>query len=110
MKWVHSVFNELKFGHREVVYQRALATELTKQKLSYNKELSFPIRYSNTIVSRYFVDFLVEESIIVEVKVGNELFDSYIKQAIAYLKQSRYSLALLALFTPQGVKIKRVII
>jgi len=106
---VYKVYNELGFGHREKIYQRALTQELIISQIHFDKEYYVPIFYNNKIISKYYFDLLVEKKIIIELKVGNEILDSYIDQALSYLKSTDIKLALIFVITKRGVKIKRLI-
>jgi GxxExxY protein len=65
--------------------------------------------FKNKIIGRYFIDFLIENKLIVEFKVGNQIKNQHIQQVLAYLKTNNLRLGLIALFTEKGVKIKRII-
>lgn len=106
---IYSVYNQVGFGHREIIYQRALKEELLSQKIIFQKEKYIPIYFREKIVSRYYIDFLIEDSLVLEVKVGNKIYDSHIKQVLAYLKSNNLKLGLIGLISPESVIIKRVI-
>jgi len=40
---LYEVYNQLGYGHRERVYQNAIAEELKLRQIVYKKELYFPI-------------------------------------------------------------------
>lgn len=73
------------------------------------KELHVPIIVNNKIIGRYFLDFLIEEKIVVEFKIANEQYQKHFQQVYGYLKANNLKIGLLALITPKGVKIKRII-
>jgi GxxExxY protein len=78
-----SVYNRMGFGYHEKYYQRAFAKELQFLKLKYKKEGLVKISYRETIIGRYFVDFLVENKIVVEIKVAKEFYPTHLKQILA---------------------------
>lgn len=102
-------YNNLGYGHRERTYQKALEEEFNNQRITFKKELYFPIYFKNKLVSKYFFDFLVEDKIILELKVSNDLYQNDISQILAYLKTRNYHLGILAVFTNNGVKTKRIV-
>ena len=53
---VHSTLGN---GFQEVIYQRALAIEMDKQGLSFQRELEIPIYYDGQEIGTRRVDFLV---------------------------------------------------
>ncbi|KKQ73570.1 MAG: hypothetical protein US94_C0033G0013 [Berkelbacteria bacterium GW2011_GWB1_38_5] len=105
---IYETYNNLGYGHRERTYQRALSEEFKNRNIAFKKELYFPVKYKEKIVSKYFFDFLVEDKIIIELKVSNDLYQNDISQILAYLKTKNYHLGILAVFTKDGVKIKRI--
>lgn len=104
-----NIYNNLGFGYREKHYQKALEEELIKNSISYKKELSSTMDYNNKTIARYFLDFLIEDKIILEIKVADDFYRSHISQILSYLKSTGLKLGILAIFTPEGIKIKRIL-
>lgn len=103
------VFNKLGYGYREKIYQRALIQEFKNEKLSFKKECPITLKYNDVIIGKYFIDFVVENKIIVELKIANDFYVRDIKQVLSYLKAKNYRLGLLIIFNKKGVKIRRLI-
>lgn len=106
---IYETYNNLGYGHREKTYQKALAEEFENNGISTKKELYFPIYFKGKLVSKYYFDFLIEDKIVLELKVSNNLYQSDISQVLAYLKTKNYHLGILAVFTSNGVKTKRIV-
>src|SRR5436189_4815961 len=73
-------------GFQEVIYQRALALELSQAGLSYIRELEQEIFYkelSEPIGTRR-ADFIVEGKVLVELKATIELADVHLAQVLNY--------------------------
>jgi len=96
-------------GHRESFYQKAVARELTRAGLSYSEQE--PVRFRNKMesVGLYYLDFLIEKKVVVEVKVRNYFSKRDIEQLYSYLKATGLQLGIIAHFTKTGVKFKRVV-
>ena len=62
------------------------------------------------IVGSYRIDFLIENKIIVEFKVRDSVYQQDLSQILYYLAFKNLRLGLLAHFTNNGVKIKRLIV
>ena len=62
------VHGTLGNGFKEVIYQRCLAIEMTKQGLKFDRELEMPIFYDGEQVGIRRVDFFVEKAVMVESK------------------------------------------
>ncbi len=106
---IFKVANELGLGHKEVIYQKALAQEFTSTRLSFSQEKQIPIYYQKKKVGTYQPDFVVEDKVIVELKALPFTGAREKKQLWGYLKGSEYKLALLVNFSPERVDIQRVI-
>jgi GxxExxY protein len=104
-----NVYNQLGFGHREKVYQRAHETEYGNIGLSFKKECPIRIFYNNKLIARYYLDFVIENKVVVELKVANDFYTKDIKQILSYLKVNNYRLGLLIIFNKEGVNVKRII-
>jgi len=84
---VHSTLGN---GFQEVIYQRALAIEMTKQGLSFVREMEMPIFYDEQQIGTRRVDFFVEDKIMVELKAIIQLEDVHLAQAINYFRSLQY--------------------
>ncbi len=64
---VHTVLGN---GFQEVIYQRALAKEMTNARLGFARELEMPIYYKDEKeeIGTRRADFLVEDKVLVELK------------------------------------------
>jgi len=104
------VYNKLGFGYSEKVYQEAIATELASRGIKFHRENLSKISYKDRKIGYVFHDFLIENKVILEVKVGTGLFTSNVSQVLSYLKGSRLRVGLISVFTKERVLIKRVIL
>ncbi|MFH0803897.1 MAG: GxxExxY protein [Candidatus Tagabacteria bacterium] len=103
------VYNSLGSGHHEKYYQRALVEAFSKQKLDFRQQVNFPLEYKGKVIGRNFLDFLIENKIIVEIKKSQQFSKSHIDQVMEYLKLTNSKLAILINFGTQGVIFKRII-
>jgi len=105
---VNRVFLDLGYGYPEKVYQKALEKELNKQKISFRRECYSKILYDGEIIGRYFLDFLIDNKIAVELKVRREIYECDWIQLLNYLKAKELKVGLLIVFQKHGIKIKRI--
>lgn len=103
------VFNKLKYGHKEKIYQKALVEELEQEKIKFKRELYFPIDFKGKVISSYFFDFLIDNKIVLELKVANDFYRRDINQLLSYLKFRNYRLGILVLFTKDGLRYRRIV-
>lgn len=108
-KAVFNVYNELGFGHKEQVYQKALSKEFEEIKLPYKREKSLEVKYKNEVVGRYRPDFVIGNRVILEVKSVEFMPKSYGLQLIHYLKTTGYQVGLLVNFGNPRLVIKRLV-
>jgi len=103
---VHSTLGN---GFQEVIYQRALAIEMDKQGLSFQRELEMPIHYDGQEIGTRRVDFLVEDKVMVELKALTTVEDVHLAQAINYLEAYRLEVGLLLNFGAKSLEYRRVV-
>jgi len=66
------VYRVLGYGFLERVYQRAMQVELQLRGLTAEMEKKIIVRYKDQIVGTYEADLLVNEVVIVELKVASQ--------------------------------------
>lgn len=97
------VYNTLGAGFLEAVYQEALAIELTKRGIPYEREKDLKIYYDGQELKQtYRADFVCYDNIIVEIKAVADLNDSHRSQVFNYLKATGFKLGLLFNFGHSG--------
>jgi GxxExxY protein len=102
------VSNVLGVGFLEKVYQRALANELHRQGLKTEIEVPAPVIYKGDRVGDYYLDLLVEKTLVVELKCVNGFTNEHTAQTLNYLRATRLPLALLLNFKHPRLQIKRL--
>jgi len=102
---VHSTLGN---GFQEVIYQRALAIEMTYEHISFQRELEMPIFYREEQIGTRRVDFFVEEKVMVELKAIEKLEGVHKAQAINYCEAYNIADGLLINFGSTSLDFKRV--
>ena len=102
---VHSTLGN---GFQEVIYQRALAIEMQKNKLEFQKEMEMKIFYDGIDIGTRRVDFFVAEFIMVELKAVIKLEDVNLAQAMNYCQAYNLPIGLLINFGSKSLEYKRV--
>jgi GxxExxY protein len=103
------VFNKIGGCHKEVVYQRALAALFRREKIGFREQVYQPLEVGDSKVGSYYLDFLIEEKIILEIKRKVRLSAIDYQQVKQYLKATGLKLGILASFTEKKVKHERVL-
>ncbi len=105
----YNVFNELGHGHLEKVYQKAYAKELKDAEITFKEQAPYQVTYKEEVIGNNYLDFLIEDKIIIELKRSDFYSKKYIDQVSNYIKVSNLKLAILINFTSNGVRIKRIV-
>jgi len=109
---LYDVYNELGFGYQEKYYYRAIKRKLVAFGFAVKEQLHTKIIVEGKIIGRYFLDFLINDknnSVVLELKVADQVYPQHIRQVLGYLKANNLKLGIIGVYTTQGVKIKRVI-
>jgi len=107
---IFEVNHELGAGFLEKVYQNALLTELKSIGLKAECQVPITVRYKGNDVGEYFADILVEDQVILELKVVDSLQKNHEAQLLNYLKATGYKVGLLVNFTQPKAEIRRLIL
>lgn len=98
-------------GFQEVIYQRALAYEMSLARLGFEREIEQHIFYKDleTPIGTRRADFVVEGKVLVELKAVIQLEDVHLAQALNYLKVYKLEVGLLINFGSKSLTFKRLV-
>jgi GxxExxY protein len=104
------VYNELKPGFLEAVYQEALTIEFIERGIPFSLQPRLPLYYKNHELNKYYIgDFLAYGQIIIELKALDVLTSREDAQLINQLKAAKVPLGLLINFChPNKLEWKRM--
>ena len=95
-------------GFLEKIYQRALRIELAACGLEVELEKEIPIYYDGQLVGKHFLDLVVENTMILELKTVEALTIAHYSQVRSYLKSSGIAMAILANYSGHKVDFRRL--
>lgn len=104
-----NVYNNIGFGYKEKVYQHALEKEFDATKVNFESQVYAPVKFRGEVVGKHYFDFLIEKTIVLELKVGDHFLTKDIKQVSSYLAVSNLQLGMIVNITSNGVKFKRIL-
>jgi GxxExxY protein len=105
---VHSALGK---GYSEVVYKDALEHELKLQGIPFAREKGYTVQYKTVLLPhKYFADFVVFDTILLEANALAALDDSHVAQVLNYLAASRLRLGLLVNFGENSLVHRRVVL
>ena len=104
------VHRELGFGFKEIIYKDALEIEFKSLEIPYHREKLYKIEYKGKILPRrYPADFVIYDSIILEVKAMPMIINNFVLQTRNYLKASGIRLGIIANFGEGSFKSRKVV-
>jgi len=105
------VHRHLGPGFLESTYQKALQVEFCLRDIPAAPQYPVGLTYKGEAVGEGFLDFLVEECLVVELKAVDKLAPIHTAQVISYLKAAKLFLGLLINFNTPVLRdgVKRVI-
>ena len=112
IEYAIAVHKELGLGMLEGAYEVCLVHELVRNGFDVQRQLVLPIVYQNIkLDAGYRIDLLIENAVIVELKVVDKLHPVHEAQLLSYLRMSDLRLGLLINFNVKVLKdgIKRVV-
>jgi len=102
------VHNVLGNGFQEVIYQRCLAIEMESVGVGFEREKEQPIYYNSIEVGSRRADFVVANTIVVELKALISLEDVHLAQAKNYVAAYNFPVGLLINFGATSLQYKKI--
>ena len=109
----YKVHSALGPGLLESAYRACLVYELRKKQLHVEVEKPLPLIYEEVKLEiGYRIDILVEQKVVVELKVIENFRDVHTAQVLTYMQLSKCSVGLLLNFYTKSLKhgIKRLVL
>ena len=103
------VYRILGYGFLEKVYQRAMQVELKLRGHQAEMEHPIKVNYKGIIVGDYAADLLVDELVLVELKVAKNYNSQDEPQLLNELKATNMEVGMLINFGREKVEFKRFI-
>lgn len=106
---LYKIYNRLGGGYQEKVYQQALRNELLLNELHFLEQVRTDINYGRKTIGRYYLDFIVDHKIVLELKVAPRFYAKDIMQVLNYLRSSGLELGILASLNRNNIFYKRIL-
>jgi GxxExxY protein len=103
------VYNQVGPGYNEKYYEKAISSGLAKKNITFQSQVPANLTYNQEVIGTFYLDFLIDHKVILEIKVGQKFSKQNFNQVHEYLKTTGMQLAILAIFTQKGVKFIRVL-
>jgi GxxExxY protein len=82
---------------------------LEREGISFLEQVRADLDFNGKFIGRYYLDFIVDHKIVLELKVATNFSKRDIRQVIGYLRKSGLELGILVSFAPGSLKFKRIL-
>jgi len=107
----YAIYKYLRSGHREQIYENALAHRLSKLGITVEQQSQLRIYDEDgTLLGHLRADLLIENKLICEIKGVRGLVDEHVAQLLGYLRASRIEHGLLINFGGPRLEIRKFIV
>ena len=105
------IYKYLRSGHKEQIYENALAHRLRKLGISLEQQQEVKVfDEDGTCLGLLKADLLIENRLICEIKGVRALVDEHVAQLLGYLRASRIEHGLLINFGGPRLEVKKYIL
>lgn len=105
------IYAYLRSGHREQIYENALAHRLRKQGISVEQQQEVRVYDEDgTLLGHLRTDLLIDNRLICEIKGVRALVDEHTAQILGYLRASRIEHGLLINFGGPRLEVRKYIV
>ena len=92
------VHDELRHGHPEVIYQRAMVIALADAGFSVAREVAVAVNFRGRVIGLGRLDVVVNDLVVLECKVARGIEPEHVGQLLGYLKATKYEVGLVLTF------------
>ncbi len=103
------VHSKLGYGFLEKIYENALMVLLGREGIRAKQQSPVTVYFEGEVVGDYYVDILVEDIIILELKAVEKIIDVHKAQTLNYLKATGLQLAILLNFGKEKLEYERFV-
>lgn len=104
------IHKQLECGFLEIVYKDAFEYEFYSRNIHYEREKKYEVQYKKVVLPhKFYADFIVLDTIILEIKAKEGIAPEDMAQTINYLKCSGCKVGLILNFGKVRLDIKRVV-
>jgi GxxExxY protein len=103
------VHNKLGTKYQEKHYQNAVEIKLKELNIPYQKEKKVNVKFENKDLGEFYVDFIIDNKIILELKKIWKITEDEIKQVLRYLDAVNLKLGIVANFKHKRLDYYRVL-
>jgi len=95
-------------GLDEKLYERAICIEFSDRDILFSLQQVFPVTYKSHYIGDLIPDIIVDDRVIVDLKVVEAFNDTHIAQMLGYLNIAKLEIGLLLNFKHAQLQIRRI--
>ena len=103
------VHSKLGYGFLEKVYENSMIVLLRREGIYATQQAPITVRFEGKVVGDYYADILVENKIILELKVIERIINVHRAQTLNYLKATGLRLAILLNFGKERLQSEKFV-
>ncbi len=103
------VHNKLGIKYQEKHYQNAVEIKLKELNIPYQREVKINVKFSNDNLGDFYLDFIIDNKIVLELKKVWKITQDDIKQVLRYLKAVNLRLGIIANFKHKRLEYRRIL-
>jgi GxxExxY protein len=103
------VHNALGTKYQEKHYQRAIEIRLKELHIPYIREMPIRVQFNGADLGAFFIDFVIDGKIVLEIKRVWNISDDDVKQVLRYLRATGMRLGIIANFRHKSLESRRVL-
>jgi len=103
------IHNTLGNKFQEKHYQRAIEIQLKKLAIPYRKEVKTEVRFEGEKLGDFFLDFVIDDKMILETKTVPAIRMNDVKQVLRYLEATKLRLGIIVNFRGSQVEYRRIV-
>src|SRR3989339_1939689 len=85
---MYKIYNAMGAGFQEKYYQSAIRKVFEKEGVPFLEQVRMDINIAGANIGRYYIDFVVDHKIAIEIKARSFFAQKDIRQLLGYLKKS----------------------
>lgn len=103
------VHNKLGTKYQEKHYQKVIETKLKLLVIPFKREKKIKINFEGEDLGEFYVDFIIDNKILLETKIVWKITINDVKQVLRYLDAVKLKLGVIANFKHDKLEYRRIV-
>ncbi len=102
------VHNLIGPGYKEKHYQKTIRNRFVEEGISFKEQVGVNIN-KGKYIGNYYIDFIVENKIVLEIKVTPRISRNHVMQVLRYLRETGIELGIIISFSRNDLIYRRIL-